>query len=185
MNANELSAKYICEDKERLQMALHVYEAMPTVRTYLIRGIFKAVGENVAKRIDGVGVEEWNSNEEQVYFWTKETSELGVYAWAKPGKGKILSLVAGVYVDDAKSVSKAERDAIRERFKKVDLATWSYGESFSSDTEIAYAYVHHEHGGGRWDQDDFLRRAIQHRDDVVSDVADVLVRVYKGMFVPR
>lgn len=182
MNANELSAKYICEDKERLQMALHVYEAMPTVRTYLIEGIFKAVGEHIAQRIDGV---KYSCDKEIVAFWTKETGELYISAWMEHGRGQILWLVAGVYVDDAKSVSK-ERNAIQERFEsKVDLETWSYGESFSSDTEIAYAYVNHEHGGGRWDQDDFLRRAIQHRDDVVSDVADVLVRVYKGMFVPR
>lgn len=181
MNANELSAKYIYEDKERLQMALHVYEAMPTVRQYLIGGIFKAVGENVAKRIDGV---EWTCDEEQVCLWTKETGELGVFAWAEHGKGKKLSLVAGVYVDTPKAVTKAQRDAIQERFESKVLGTWSYGERFSSSTEVAYAYVHHEHGGGRWDQDDFLRRAIQHHDDVVSDVAEALVRIYDGMFAP-
>ena len=187
MNTNELTAKYIYEDQERRQMALHVYLAMPTVRQYLIEGIFKAVGEQV-KKIDGV--EEGHCDETSVYFWNKEADELGVSAWVEKGRGKMQQLVAGVYdvyVDDAKSVSKARRNEIQERFKmKVDLDMWSHGGCISSDPNvIACAYVRDARGGGRWDEDsDFLSRAIQHHDKVVSGVADVLVRIYNGMF-PR
>ena len=180
MDTNELSAKYIYEDRERLQMALHVYDAMPTVRKYLIEGIFNEVGEHVAEKVDGV---EWNCDEEAVYFWTKETGDFNVYARVERGKRGVLSLNAGVTAEE-NTVTAAEKDEIRERFEtKSDLETWSYGESFSSNTTVAYAVVHHEYGDARWDQDPFLRRAILNRDEVVSGVAELLVRIYEGVFV--
>lgn len=172
MNTNELSAKYIYEDKERLQMALHVYEAMPTVRTYLIKGIFKAVGDHVAERLDGV---ELDNYEDSVYFWTEESDEFYVFAAVRDKRG-ISRLVAGVYVYDVKSVRRAKRDAIKNSFETtVNLETWFDGEIHSSNTEIAYTNVYAER------EDDFLRRAIQCHDEVVSDVAGVLVRIYEGV----
>ena len=174
MNTNELTAKYICEDKDRLQMALHVHQAMPTVREHLIEDVFKAVGEHIAKQIDGV---KWRSDAESVYFWTEDTGEFGVSAWVSHGKGDILRLVAGVYVDDAKSVNKTRRDEIQACFDSI-RETWSYGDRSSSNTEIAYANVHYDHGGGRWDEDDFLTRAILNRDEIVSPIAELLVGIY-------
>lgn len=175
MNTNELTAKYICEDKDRLQMALHVHQAMPTVREHLIEDVFKAVGEHIAKRIDGV---ELRSDAESVYFWTEDTGEFGVSAWVSHKRG-ILRLVAGVYVDDddAKSVNKARRDEIQAHFDSI-RKTWSDDDSFSSNTEIAYANVRYDHGGGRWDHDDFLTRAILNRDEIVSPIAELLVGIY-------
>lgn len=181
MNTNELSAKYIYEDKERLQMALHVYEAMPAVRKRLIEGIFKAVGEYVDKKLDGVEVECYKDG---MQFYTEETDEFYVYAELERSRGT-LSLHAGVYTyEGEKADNKTKRDDIRERFEtKTDLETWSYGKIFSSSKYVAYAYVHPERVPARWDQDDFLRRAILNQDEVVSGVAELLMRIYEGLFV--
>lgn len=181
MDTNELTAKYIWEDKERLQMALHVYEAMPTVRKRLIESVFKAVGEHVSEALEGVEVEPLD---ESVYFHSRETEDFFVFAEVEHGKGT-LWLCAGIYVED-KSVDKAKQDKIRERFEaKGDLDTWSNGKFFSSDMYVAYAYAHHKHVVARWDQGDFLSKAILNQDEVVSRVADILVRIYEGVFVSQ
>ena len=179
MEYDQLTATYICEHKERLEMALHVYKAMPTVRHYLIKDIFREAEKRVATTIDGV--ELWKEARESVYFWTKETEDFYVFAstWRWRGQSR---LVAGVYVDEPTSI-KSEH---RERFKaEVDPESWSDLErSFRSDRNVQYmaAFVRPEDGGGRWDDDDFLTRAILKRNDVVSDVEDLLKRIYEGMF---
>lgn len=184
MNTNELSAQYICEDDERLRMALHVYKAMPAVRKHLIKAIFKAAGERVAEKIEGV--ELWypeTESEHGVYFYTEETGDFYVFAQLEDRKRRGLPLYAGVYAD-AKSI-KTPRDKVRERFgTEADLGTWAYGGSVSPDEHVAYAYVQHEHKEDRWDTDDFLSRAILNRDEIVSHIAELLVRIYEGTFVP-
>lgn len=178
MDTNELTADYICKDDERLQMALHVYEAMPAVRDYLITAIFKATGERVVREVEAQLDTEYTKS---VYFCTEETGDFWVYAGLEHGQRGVLQLFAGIYVDDEKS-SKAQRE-IQERFTTDgDLETWSDGESLSSGKYIAYARVNHEHGG-RWHEDDFLRRAIRNRDGVAEALAELLLRIYRGVFL--
>ena len=180
MNTSELAADYICKDQERLRMALHVYEAMPDVRKYLIKEIFEAVGDRIrqAKDLADDGLECYD---ESVYFCTEESGDFWVYAALEHGKRGVLWLYVGVHHDDAKSV-KAQRDEIHERFRTMDdLETWSYGQSFSAGESVAYAYVHHEHGG-RWHDDDFLSRAIRNREEVVSALAEILMRICGCVF---
>lgn len=181
MDTNELTADYICKDDDRLQMALHVYEAMPAVRQYVIKDIFEAAGKRVrdAKELNDDQLECYD---EQVYFRTEETGDSWVYAKLEHGNRGVLQLCAGVYAEDWKSF-KEKRDEIRERLRtKGDLETWSYGEnSLRSHTYSVYAEVHHEHGG-RWHDDDFLRRAIRNRDGVVEALAELLLRIYRGVF---
>lgn len=181
MDTKELSAKYIYDDEERRQLALLVYEAMPTVREYLIKGIFELTGKHIAEKIDGV---EYVWDGRCVTMWTEEIGEYYVSAWLYGSRSA--SLVAGVCHAEPASIHNAERSLIQDRLKKkVNLEVWSGGDVLLSDTaeeEIAYAYVHHEYYGGRWDQDGFLKRAIQSEDEVVSHVADVLVQIYKGVF---
>ena len=172
MNTNELSAQYICEDEERLRMALHVYEAMPAVREHLIEDIFKAAGERVAKELDGV----LGDNKDGVYLWTDGTGDCHVFVCAERpvGQGQRgLKLLAGIY---------AESKETRERFGKIDRKTWSDGK-YDSGGYIG-AWVNDKHEGGRWDDDAFLSRAILHRDEVVKNVADLLIHIYEGMW-PR
>lgn len=175
MDTNEVSAEYIFKDKERLRMALHVYDAMPTVRWHLIGDIFKAAGERVKKEL-GVKLEPY---EDGVYLWTEETGDCYVFAGAYKGKGpgqKVIKLVAGIY--EAESI----KEETRKRFATIDLETWSDGKYDPSDS--IGIYVNDKHKGGRWDDDAFLRRAILHRDEVVKNVADLLIHIYKGMW-PR
>ena len=181
MNTNELTADYICEDEDRLALALHVYEAMPAVRKYLIKDIFKAAGERVrvAEKLDDDKLECYP---ESVWFYTEETDDTWVFAALQHGKRGVLQLCAGVYADDVESIKEAQRERIGERFKAHgDLGMWSYGKSFSSGNWIAYAYVNYEHGG-RWHDDDFLKRAIRSRDEVVSSLEGLLMRIYRGVF---
>lgn len=179
MEYDQLTATYICEHKERLEMALHVYKAMPTVRHYLIKEIFREAEKRVAATIEGV--ELWQEAQESVFFRTKETDDYWVFAstWERRRQSRF---VAGIYVDDPTSI----KDEHRERFKaEVDLESWSDLElSFPSDRYVRYmaAFVRPEDGGGRWDDDSFLTRAILKRNDVVSDVEDLLKRIYEGMF---
>ena len=181
MDTAELTAKYICDDQERLQMALHVYEAMQAVRECLMQRIFEAVGERIAEQIDGV---EWNPYPDSVEFYTKKTGEWRVSAWLSHGsRGYTRTLVAGLYVNDAKLVNKTERNEIQRQFD-VDRETWSYGDSFSSNTEVS-AYVDSGGRKWRWDRPDFLKRAILNQDDVVSDIAELLVRIYEDIFVSQ
>ena len=195
MDTDGLSAKYICGISDesgdgvgnlndgRLEMALHVYEAMPTVRSYLIKAIFKAACESVAEKRTGVEFELWEEGD-GVYLWTEDTGELYVFAGLASRKRGALWLNAGVRVDDEKSI-EAQRDEIRERFElKVDPKSWSYGGVHSSGAWTAWAWVEkvYDKHYGRWSDDGFLRRAILHRDEVVSDVATLLMRIYDGMF---
>lgn len=182
MDISKLTAQYICENEDRLEMALHVYEAMETVRNTLIERIFKAAGDLINKELDNIVM---HCREQDVYFWTEETGEFGVYAsaYSRPRRGRprdIRSFVAGVYADDAKPM-KAKQDDIRARFKEtVDWGTWTLVEDYSSDLEVSYAFSHQEHGG-RWNEGNFLRGAIRHRKELEEAVAELLLRIYRGM----
>ena len=183
MNTNELTAEYICKDKERLQMALHVYEAMPIVRTHVVKAIFEAVGEHirVTHEFDGFKRECLG---ESVYFCTEDTGDFWIFAALEHGKRGVRQLYCGVYAEyeDGAESNEVQEDEVQSRFKtKGDLETWSYGKSFSSGRYVAYAYVHHE-SRGRWHDDDFLRQAIGDRTKVVEDLADLLMRIYRGVF---
>lgn len=181
MSPDELTAEYICKDKERLQVALHVYEAMPAVRKHLIEDVFKSVGDEITKRLEDATV---NTYDQLADFYTDKTGDFYVYAEAKHGRGQVLDLVVGVYPDPHEKVDKAELDEIQERFKtKGDLERWSYGECIPSRAEGTYAYVHPDYEVARWDQDNFLRRAILHHGEFVSAIAELLVRTYEGLFV--
>ena len=191
INIRELTAEYICGIGEesasaeevidqRLRMALHVYEAMPTVRHYLIKGIFKDVGERIAENTEGVDL--WRPGSyEGVIFQTNETDDYWVFAETYKQR-QVSRLVAGVYVAEPTSIKNEHR----ERFKsRVDLESWSDLErSFPSDRNVHHinAFVRPEYGGGRWDDDVFLTRAILKRNDIVSRVEDILKRIYEGMF---
>lgn len=187
MNANELTADYICENSERLQMALRVYDAMSTVRERLIRRVFEAVGDRIRvdEKLDGMDV--WVEKYEYcVQFYTEETRKVYVYAElsGKPGKRGYYWLHAGLYTDEG--VGKSKQDEMRERFEAMgDLETWSDAEKEidSSSNYVAKAYVHEERGDARWDGDNFLRQAIQNQDEVVSGVAEILLQIYEGVFV--
>ena len=181
MNTNELTADYICKEDDRLQMALHIYEAMPAVRKYLIKDIFKAAGERVRDAEEFDGDQLWCYDEE-VSFYTEETGDFYVYAKLAHGNRGVLQLVAGVYADDEKSFKK-QRDEIRERFRtKGGLETWSYGENALLSGTSVYAEVHYELGG-RWHDDDFLQRAIRNREEVVEALAEILLGIYRGVFL--
>ena len=181
MNTNELTADYICEDEDRLELALHVYGAMPAVRKYLIKEIFKAAGERVrvAEKLDDDKLECY---EESVFFCTEETGATWIFAALEHGKRGVLQLYAGVYAANVESIKEAQREQIGERFRTHgDLGMWSSGKSFSSGNCIAYAYVNYENGG-RWHYDDFLKRAIRSRDEVVSSLEELLLRIYRCTF---
>ena len=185
MDTNELTAKYICDDdhKERLQMALHVYEAMPKVREHLIKDVFEAVGNRV-KMLDSINDVE--TYEGSVFLRSPET---GVYVFAAVdygGKRKLrLKLHGGVYAEE--SVDKVKQDKIVERFegaRKGDLG-WLNGEYESEGQYVAYAYVDDNRVVADWGGDEFLSTAIRNHNKVVSDVADLLVRIYNGVFVSQ
>lgn len=183
MNTNELTADYICEDEKRLELALHVYEAMPAIRKYLIKEIFKAAGERVraAMKLDDDKLEFY---EESVFFNTEETDGTWVFAALEHGKRRrdVRYLYAGVSVDDVESINEAQRERIGERFRTHGgLEIWSDGTSSSSGNGIAYAYVNYKHGGV-WHDDNFLKRAIRSRDEVVSSLEELLLRIYRCTF---
>ena len=177
MDINELSAKYIYEDKDRLRMALHVYEAMPIVRKYLFETIFAAAGERLADKLTGIELE---CSEEGVRLWTEETGEFEVFVALERGRGDTIFPYAGVYEESGESI-KERRNEIRERFEtKVDLKAWSSSGIRSEDEQIS-AYVDRAYGG-RWHGDEFLRRAVLSQDEVVSIVEVPLLRIYRGVF---
>ena len=185
MDTNKLTADYICEDGNRLEMALHVYEAMEAVRNFLIKDIFRAVGEYITADVDSVVL---HSRENDVYFWTEESGDFGVFASAshRPKRGRARNarlFAAGVFADDTKPI-KEQGDIIRARFNATgDWGQWSIGEDLSSNTEVCYAFSHRDHGG-EWHEDDFLRGAIRHRKEIVEGVAQLLVQTWKGMCPP-
>lgn len=182
---NKLSAKYIFEQEERLLMALHVYEAMPIVREYVIKDLFERVGSRVANAVSVVKQEYRN---DAVYFRTEESGDLYIYAWLYDHEyfdkrsRSVLSLVAGIY-GKAESTKAKE---IGERLEtRVRLKTWSYGRKWSSkdklDPGIAFTFKHHEHGT-EWPYTAFLRRVIDAKEEVVSEISELLVDIYKGVF---
>lgn len=181
MDTSELSAKYICEDDERLRMALHVYLAMPIVQNMLIKRILEAVGRRFAENHDGVELDDAYTR--SLYLAPKGTNELWIYAsWTEDRRGTT-QLSAGVYAEKAgvyaDSVDETQRKEMKERFESnVDVDTWAKGDVQSSDRHLAFANLR----GGRWDREEFLRKAILKQDELVSEVVDALERIYKGMF---
>lgn len=197
MDTKKLTADYIFgigEDSgnevidKRLQMALHVYEAMPTVRDYLIKDIFEAVGERirVAEKLDEDQLDIYG--ERHIYFRTGKTGDFWIYAGLVEGKSPKLELWAGVYTDyesDAAQANRTQEEKIQASFEeKCDLGSWSDGNNQPVKSYIAYSCVLPKAGkaGGRWDGDDFLTRAVRHRDDVVENLESLLMRIYRGVF---
>ena len=52
MNIHELTAGYICENEERMEMALHVYEARKQVQDLLVGSVLKRVGDELGVEPD-------------------------------------------------------------------------------------------------------------------------------------
>ena len=193
MEYNKLTAEYICEDKsgDRLKMALYVYEAMDTVRTYVSKDVFKEIGERVKTAEEFSGDEpEYEPYEGAVYFRTRKLSDFWIFAYLydkKQGDQRRkdeLSFVAGVYADSL----GGKQDMIRGRLDEVDLGTWSFRKNnpldksyWSYDQYMGYTVEHHEHGIS-WSYDQFLTRAIRDRERIVGDVAELLMRIYRGVF---
>lgn len=184
MNTNKLTADYIRKDKdeERLRMALHVYDAMmPTVRDYVIKEIFEAAGKRVSKEI-GLYME---LQEEGVYFWVEETRYWFCAGLGKRDKRSGLWLYAGVYAEpDLRPITPQQQQVLigaNDFFKP-----WGGGppRSWVEDgyKASAYAFVDHEQMDDRWDTDDFLRRAIRSREEVVSALEALLLQIYDGVF---
>lgn len=193
MDTKKLTADYIFgigEDSgnevidKRLQMALHVYEAMPTVRDYLIKDIFDTVGERirVAEKLDD---DQLDVHRSQVYFRTEKTGNFWIYSGLLQERRPILELWAGIYSEDANDAAQAKgrrEEDIQASFKaKCDLGSWSDGDSLSYRKYMAYRVL--RKAGGRWDSDEFLARAIRHRNDVVEDLESLLMRIYRGVFL--
>ena len=191
---NKLTAQYILRSSggesaeaidQRLQMALHVYEAMPMVRQMLIEDIFKIVGESirVSKKLHEDQLE---VRGQSVYFCTEETGDFWICAGLFQPRHPQLRLYAGVYAeyaDDANPL-KAQEDEIRASFEdKSNLETWSSdGEVRDGGSLIAYSYVHSQAGGGRWDRDYFLKKAVRQREDIVKELTHLLTIIYGGVF---
>ena len=184
MDINELTAKYICEQQDRLEMALYVHGAMDTVRMHLSKDIFEEVGEIVAKTFSNDDPE-YESYEGSVYLTTSKTDPFWVFAYLhdnKQGDGRRrdeLSFVAGVYADPP----GPRRGEIREHLEAVDLETWSFHKEHPLNKKywIGVTADHHEHGVS-WSYNQFLTRAIQDRKKIVKDVADLLECIYRGVF---
>ena len=184
----ELTAEYICEDKsgDRLKMALYVYEAMDTVRTYVSKDVLKEIGERVKAAEEFSGDEpEYELSVGTVWFRTRKISDFWIFTYLydkKQGDQRRkdeLSFVAGVYADSLGS----KRDMIRGRLDEVDLGTWSFRKNnpLDDDQHMGYTVEHHEHGVS-WSYDQFLTRAIRDRERIVEDVAELLMRIYRGVF---
>ena len=175
MDTNKLTADYICKDPERLQMALHVYEAMPAIRKYLIKSVFEAAGERVRDAI-GIDDNQLQCQEEAVHFWTDQTGDFWIYAELDHRKRGPVQLVAGLYAEDEK-LFEAQREVTKrlEGLKTGRLANWPFRQvenTFRCD-------VRHY---GRWDAHNFLQRAIRNRDEVVSDLEEILLQIHRGVF---
>lgn len=170
-------AKYICEDRERLQMALHVYEAKDDVREHLIERFFRAVTGQVAEKL-GIDVEEpkIELEETSVYFCNQETDEFWVFARVVSYRRPKRLLGVGVYSEE--KLDQAQLGEIQERFKTHgDLETWSDGVIHPYDYEV-FVHVHDENGEVRLDDVSFL---IRNHDEFVSSVAERLVLTYENI----
>ena len=189
MEYNKLTAEYICEDKsgDRLKMALHVYEAMDTVRTYVSKDVFKEIGERVEAAEEFSGDEpEYFADVGVVYFRTSKTSDFWIFALLhdkKQGDKRRkdeLSFVAGVC--PAESFGQ-QQDMIRGRLEEADLGHWSFRKNNPLDKSYYMGYtVGHPEYGVSWSYDQFLTRAIRDRERIVEDVAELLMRIYRGVF---
>lgn len=172
MDTHKLTADYICKDDERLQMALYVYEAMPAIRKYLIKNIFEAAGKRVRDAIK-IDDDQLQCQEEAVYFWTGQTGDFWIYAELEHRKRGPIQLVAGLYADDEKPF-EAHRE-VTDRLKTGRLAEWPIRRAKNRVRCDVWHY-------GRWDADHFLQRAIRNRDEVVSDLEEILLQIHRGVF---
>lgn len=176
MDTNQLTADYIWndgKDEERLHMALQVYEAMDTVRWRLIEVVFVAVHNIIHDKLKDHLDLEMDLYETSLYFKTRDSGECYVYAEVKYEYGKY-RLHAGIWAGE--KPKKGERNEIDERLKETCLQEWDYWSN-SDDVCTWYATISKD-----WYDGDLLAKAIRDGDEVKSGLADVLLRIYGGVF---
>ena len=187
----ELTAKYICEHPDWLEIALDVYEAMPTVRRRLIGTIWKGVEKRVRKQLDDrVDVYHYPDRYDGFYFSPKglklmicaETTQIPGTKPIKWGPTCSVWVEEGFELADARRkeiigiFEKVTDDQMRDRGVKVGHR-WSYPDS----DYLAFVNVGGEYWDATvdyWDDGGFLRRAVQSQNEIVSNLADLLVGIY-------
>ena len=170
--AQELTAKYICENEEWLKIALHVYEAKEAVRWHLIEQIWQGVEKRVCDKIDVKG----DAYKHGFWFWHDEADNFGIYGEVEQGRGGAQHLIVGIYLADDETLDVVRRKEIRQ----------CYDDKFGKQCDFGGQYLVKDRVGsnderGRWDWDTFLRKAVMERDQIESDLTDLLLNIYHGI----
>ena len=172
--AEELTAKYICENEEWLKIALHVFEAKEAVRRHLIGQIWKGVKDRILGKGDGIEGHAWGDG---FYFWHNEAENLLIYGEVERRPKGPLWLIVGIYLSDDAKLDVKRREAIRQCY---DAA---FGKQCNSNDRylVKDDNVGYDRGLGRWDWDAFLRQAVMSRDEIESYLAGLLLEIYERM----
>ena len=179
----KLTAKYIYDHQEWLEIALDVYEAMPTLRDRLIAEIWQRIWKRVAKQLgDRVQGYIYGDSYYGFCFYPKD-GELMICAesWKIPNRKTTWGPTCSVYAEDHVKLDDGRREEIIDLFEKVTDdqigRRWSrVGHRWSTGKYLAVVNV----GNESWN-DDFLRRAVRNRKEIVSNLADLLVGIYENM----
>ena len=180
----ELTAKYIYDHQKWLEIALDVYEAMPTVRDRLVAQIWQRVWKRVAKQL-GDRIQGYIYDDPYYGFcFLPKDGGLMICAetWPIPNRKTTLGPTCSVYADDHVKLDDARRQEIVDLFEKVTDdqigCRWSkVGHRWSPDEYLAMVNI----GNESWNDDDFLRRAVRNRKEIVSNLTDLLVGTYERM----
>ena len=190
----DLTAEYILNDeKKALEMAVHVYKAMPTVHERIIGRIWEGVLANVKERRDAIRGVLYDDPYYGIVLWN-EGGTYCIYAGSEKvlTKGEIYGPVFGVYVyhDDRKDVNREQLQALVDYFKtaanEIGL-TELPGTDRCCGIELPRVNVgkrylrwgsgqHQDCVPSRWG--DFLVEVVEHRNEIELSLTALLLRTY-------
>lgn len=196
----DLTANYILNDKKRtLEMALHVYRAMPTVHWRVVGEIWEGVLGRITNELGKDVIEHEQFDDDDPYygfaFWKKD----GTFClWA--GTENVLSRgtadgpVFGVWVYD-KDRACVEPGRLQELVDCFKEATNGIGEVVDDETNNCQGIVFPRVNVGKkhpqWDSGkapervpnrwggDILPKVIEHREEIEMSLAELLLQTYR------
>lgn len=195
----DLTANYILNDKKRaLEMAIHVYRAMPTVHRRIVGEIWEGVLGRVTDELGEDAIEHGQIDDDDSYygfaFWKKDgTFCLRAGTESVLSRGSADGPVFGVWVYDEDRAG-VELGRLRELVDCFKEATNGIGKVVDDETNKLRGIVFPRINVGKkypqWDSGkapervpnrwggDALPEVIEHRNKIEESLAELLLQTY-------
>ncbi len=175
----DTTVRYIRASERNLQLAFHVEEALPTVRTELISEFFKCVEKQLKEIVETTeGWEIRATGTEGLWIRKRHWNQLNVEKDGEDWWGVILDSArndkkasSSIYMANIEKISQSVKESVESEFRK------SIGEPITEER----VYLTHYLEGDLSDFDDliFLKKMVNDKDreEITKDMADKLAKL--------